>query len=61
MNLGDFDPEKFEPCDQCALRSYVWASLPSGRVLSFCGHHYSENENALKNQNAYILDRRDLI
>lgn len=33
---------RYEPCDTCGARSYVFATLPSGREVTYCGHHASK-------------------
>jgi hypothetical protein len=35
-------------CDRCGAQAYVRAVLPSGSELLFCGHHWHENEAALR-------------
>lgn len=43
-------------------RAYVLVTLPSGRSLTLCGHHYAEHELALAASGAVVTDdRRDLL
>lgn len=54
------DAETFTPCDakRCRHRSYVFATMPSGNALSFCGHHGVEYTDELRRQGAVVKDYR---
>lgn len=56
-----FDIERFEPCDSCRAKSYVWACMPSGGTLTYCAHHATKYMDGLLRQEAYIYDRRDAV
>lgn len=56
-----FDIERFEPCDTCRAKSYVWVSMPSGRTLTYCAHHATKYMAKLTEDEAYIYDRRDAV
>ncbi|MCU1693671.1 MAG: hypothetical protein JWM64_2762 [Frankiales bacterium] len=43
-------------CDRCGSRAYVRATLPSGSVLLFCGHHGNEHRANLLVAGASIHD-----
>lgn len=50
-------------CDQCDVdvRAVVTISLPSGKILTFCGHHADANAYALLKNGAIILDSRETL
>lgn len=49
-------------CDRCGAQAYVEVVLPSDSTLKFCGHHASENMDALKEINgAVIADHRPFL
>lgn len=56
-----FDIERFEPCDTCRAKSYVWACMPNGSTLTYCAHHATKYMDGLIAQEAYIYDRRDAV
>ena len=43
-------------CDRCGAQAYVRATLESGLDLLFCGHHWHENEERLREIGASIED-----
>lgn len=43
-------------CDRCAAQAYVRTTLPSGSELTFCAHHWHENEDALREVAVAIHD-----
>ena len=47
-------------CDACPaiahVRAYVYAEMPSGLTLAFCGHHGTQHRAALTAQGATIID-----
>jgi hypothetical protein len=50
-------------CDQCdtPVRAPYIVSLPSGRYLTFCGHHARENWDALIEKGAYIAEADEIV
>lgn len=50
-------------CDarECGARAFVYAEMPSGNSLSFCGHHGGEYLEGLAAQGATVIDLRHLI
>jgi hypothetical protein len=47
-------------CDRCGSEAYVWVNLISGD-LQFCGHHYADNEDALKPFAIEVVDEREKL
>ena len=47
-------------CDSCSAQAFVLVQLVNGE-LQFCGHHYVENEKALKKAAYAIIDEREFI
>ena len=45
-------------CDRCGAQAYVDVRLDTGSSLSFCGHHYAANEEALVAYAVHVEDRR---
>jgi hypothetical protein len=45
----------------CGAQALVRATLSSGGVLLFCGHHYKKNNAGLASAGARIDDYSDLI
>lgn len=43
-------------CDRCGAQAYVRATLESGFDLLFCGHHWHENAERLREIGAEIYD-----
>lgn len=43
-------------CDRCAAQAYVRVVLPGGSDLLFCGHHWSQHEQALRPQAEQVVD-----
>jgi len=35
-------------CDRCAAQAFVRVHLDGGKSLQFCGHHFRENEERLR-------------
>lgn len=48
-------------CDRCGSRAYVRATLPSGTVLLFCGHHGNEHRPALLVTGASLHDETEQL
>lgn len=52
-------------CDACPaeakVQAYLYAELPSGRALAFCGHHGTEYLPNLELIHAKVIDLRHLI
>lgn len=48
---------KPETCDRCGVKALVRVVLNAGN-LDFCGHHYSELEQALQSSALYVFDHR---
>ena len=48
-------------CDRCGARAYVRATLPSGSVLLFCGHHGEDLRASLLLQGAALHDETDAL
>lgn len=69
MEPTNIDPRRFERCDGCGLRSYVWWLYPvtgedeyGGLKLSTCFHCARIHESALKAKGWTIaLDARYLL
>jgi hypothetical protein len=47
-------------CDQCSAEALVLVKLVTGELM-FCGHHYNDNESALKKFAYEIIDERDKL
>ena len=47
-------------CDRCSAQAFVLVKGISGELM-FCGHHYSEHEQALSSFAYTIIDNRELI
>lgn len=56
-----FDIERFEPCDACRAKSYVWVCTAKGGTLTYCAHHATKYMAKLIEEEAYIYDRRDAV
>ena len=52
------DTTSTSTCDRCGptVRARFLASLPSGRVLTLCGHHATEYRPKLTEQGAFIYE-----
>ena len=52
-----------DTCDQCGphVRAYLYARMPSGRPLSYCGSCGTRHYDALILQGATIIDQRHRI
>lgn len=48
-------------CDRCNARAYVHVTLDTGGHLSFCGHDYAANEEALFAYAIEVKDERHLL
>jgi hypothetical protein len=48
-------------CDRCGAQAYVRATLESGLDLLFCGHHWHQNEDRLRQIGAEIYDELDKL
>ena len=48
-------------CDRCNANAYVFVTIDNGLPLSFCGHHYAANEEALMAYAIDIDDQRALL
>lgn len=46
-----------ELCDRCGVRAFVRVVFSAGN-LDFCGHHYTELEQALQGTALYVFDHR---
>jgi hypothetical protein len=46
-------------CDRCGSQAFIAATLPSGSVLLFCGHHGRRYLDALRAQGADIRDETE--
>jgi hypothetical protein len=48
-------------CDSCgpAVRAKVYVALPSGNVLSYCGHHADTHRGALEALGAFLYPLDD--
>lgn len=55
--------EAWTTCDVggCNARSYVTTTIDTGDILDWCGHHYSEREEALLPYVIETDDRRALL
>ena len=47
-------------CDSCGAQAFVLVKLISGE-LTFCGHHYANNQEKLNSQSYDIIDERHYI
>lgn len=54
-------PGVFEACIRCGHRSYVFAVLLSGKMISYCGHDYDQVREKLDPQCVTVIDRRYLL
>jgi len=43
-------------CDRCSATAVVRTLLLGGGSLSWCGHHYSDNEDALRSAGALVIE-----
>jgi hypothetical protein len=43
-------------CDRCNAAAVVRTLLLGGGSLSWCGHHYHDNEDALKSRGALVIE-----
>ena len=54
-----------DECDECPalahVAAYVYADLPSGRTIAYCGHHGTIHLTALHAIGATVIDLRHLI
>ena len=48
-------------CDRCGAQAYVRVVLQAGGELLFCGHHYTENAEALAAKAAEVHDGTHLM
>jgi hypothetical protein len=48
-------------CDRCGAQAYVRVAMSSGSELLFCGHHWHQNEDRLREVSASIHDERDRL
>jgi hypothetical protein len=47
-------------CDSCSAEAMVLVKGVAGELM-FCGHHYSKNEEALKDFAYEVIDERDKL
>lgn len=47
-------------CDKCGSRAYFLTIFDSGE-LSFCSHHFHENETAIREFSYYISDQSEAL
>lgn len=52
------DTTRSATCDQCgeSVRARFMVSLPSGNVLTLCGHHSTVHEAKLKELGAFMYE-----
>lgn len=50
--------DKFEPCDRCRAKSYVFVLLHDERELAYCAHHGTKYFDGLFAIAFHIDDRR---
>lgn len=54
-----------DECDSCGeeahVKAFLFAEMPSGRTLAYCGSHGTRYLDGLINQGARIVDMRHLI
>jgi hypothetical protein len=52
-----------DTCDgwKCGVPAFLYAEMPSGRSLAYCGHHGTQYLPGLTAQGARIIDLRYLI
>ena len=54
-----------DECDQCPteahVKAYVYAVLPSGRTIAYCGHHGTQHLDALHAQAVHVADFRYML
>lgn len=60
MNVIEVDTDT---CDRCGpnVRAYLYASMPSGHTLAYCGSCGTRYEAGLREQGARIIDQRHAI
>lgn len=48
-------------CDRCGAQAYAVAGKSEVGTLMFCGHHFAEVENTLREQGWDVLDQRSRL
>lgn len=48
-------------CDACGSRAFVFAELPTGGSLAYCGHHGGEYLPKLTEIGATVIDLRHAV
>ena len=53
----------YDLCDakNCGAKSYVFAQMPNGYSISFCGHHGTEYWDGLNRTAVVVIDLRHTI
>ncbi len=49
-------PKARSSCDRCGAAAVVRTLLLGGGSLSWCGHHYQANEDALRAKGALVIE-----
>lgn len=52
---------KNDRCDRCNAQAYVRVHTTAGYEMTWCGHHWSANEEAMFPITAYVHDERGLL
>lgn len=52
--------QKSDRCDVCSAEAFILVKLANGE-LTFCGHHFVENESGLRKSAYAIVDEREFI
>jgi len=48
-------------CFTCGAEAFVYAKMPSGRAVAYCGHHGTAYWEQLNVQASKVIDMRHLI
>ena len=55
------DVDECDSCTDAHAQAYLYAEMPSGHTLSYCGNHGTRYLDGLIRQGAKIIDLRHLI
>lgn len=55
------DTDECDACTDAHVQAFLYAEMPSGHTLSYCGNHGTRYLDGLTRQGAKIIDLRHLI
>lgn len=61
VNVISVDTDECDACTDAHSRAFLYAEMPSGHTLAYCGSHGTRYLDALIRQGAKVIDMRHLI